>query len=94
MNDNQLKELEAVLKLVTKYSLDAIEFHPDGTLKTVTKKIHLGPKVPSKKDINNPITIGSRVLSDEDVMFAATAAPKMSLSDFDRFAVNPPKETE
>jgi hypothetical protein len=89
VNELQLRELESVLKLVTKYQLDSLEL-PDGT--KISKKIHLGPKLPTRKDLDRPIRIGDKVLSDEDVMFAATAAPKMSLEDFDRLAANPPKD--
>lgn len=91
MNELQLKELESVVKLMVKYQLDSLKL-PDGT--EISKKIHLGPKLPNKKEIHNPIIIGSKVLSDEDLMFAATSAPRRNLEDFVNYSANVPPDQQ
>ena len=91
MTEPNLQTVEALLKLMTKHQADSIELTPDGGIK-ISKKLHYGPKLPKKTYAEPPVIHGASVLSDEDVMFAATSAPKMSLEDFTKFSANKPQE--
>ena len=88
MNQNQLKELEAVLKLVSKYQLDELCL-PDGT--KIIKKNHLGKPV-EKPDYTFPSS--PMPLTAEEIIFGATSAPRLTLEDFDRMASNVQKDAE
>jgi hypothetical protein len=77
-----IDELEKMMKLMQKYQIDELEL---GELK-LHKKLHMGPKIPKK-----PYSLPSLPASsfDEDIMFASSSAPKLSMSEFNRFAANP-----
>ena len=74
-----LELLESVFKLCQKYQISELEV---GDIK-LKKTIHLGPKLPKKKFTLPP--------SDDDIMFASSSAPKLSLADFAKFTSNPVK---
>jgi hypothetical protein len=80
-----LKNLEEIMKLMQKYQVDAFEMED---LK-LSKKLHLGPKPPKNKIKAAPPV---NMLSEEEIMFAASNAPKLSLDDFNKFAANPIKD--
>jgi hypothetical protein len=77
--------LEKVMKLMTKYQVDVIELQG---LK-ISKKIHQGPKLPKPNFKPAPTLIHQ--YSDEDVMFASSSAPRLTLEDFDAFTAHPIK---
>ena len=87
MNQNQLKELESLLKLVSKYKLERLEL-PDGTC--IIKKMHLGSPV-EKPEYTFPSPLP---LTSEEILFGATSAPKLTLEDFDRMSANSPKDID
>jgi hypothetical protein len=74
--------LEKVMKLMQKYQIDELEFD---NIK-LHKKLHIGPKLPKKPYSIAPIAPS---YMDEDIMFASSSAPKLSMEEFNRFAANP-----
>lgn len=87
MEEMNLKDLEAIMKLMGKYQIDLVEL--PGI--KVSKKIHLGPKVPKPKYSAAPPI---NMQTEEDIMFMSSAAPKLSLDDFAKFTANPIKDIE
>jgi hypothetical protein len=77
--------LEKVMKLMQKYQVDELEFD---NIK-LHKKLHVGPKIPKKPFTLAPAT---PYKGDEDIMFASSSAPKLSIAEFNRFAANPVKD--
>lgn len=78
-----LKDLEAIMKLMTKHQVDMVEVEG---LK-ISKKMHLGPKMPKK-----PFTMPTPQAEKDDLMFLSTSAPKLSLDEFQKFSSNIPKD--
>lgn len=89
-----LKELEAVLRLMAKYQLDSIRL-PTGL--TITKSLHSvlpGKKLKSSKDptseIVHPNDLPVNYLpDDEEVIFASSSAPQIDLPDWSRTYTEP-----
>lgn len=79
-----LKYLEAVMKLMAKNQISTLEL-PGLKL---TKSVFKQPKMPllnAKPKFNQPVNFKT----DEDIMFASSSAPKLSLDQFERFAAVP-----
>lgn len=77
-----LKELEGCLKLMVKYQVSEITT-PEITIK---KGIHLGPKLEKKKIAELP----ANYASDEDILFASSKAPRLTLDQFANYSANTP----
>ena len=86
LNEIDLKALDNIIKLMTKNQVETLEIEG---LK-ITKRIHLGKPVPQSKKQEPAIL---HTYTEEEIMFASSGAPQRSLEDFDRYAVNAPKES-
>jgi hypothetical protein len=89
-----LKKLEDIAKLMTKYQLEAVKFNADGTFSKISKKVHSIPQAKPKDkkpfEVEQPVN-----WTDEDVLFYSSGgAPKRSLEDIDRFASNIPSSNK
>lgn len=85
-----LKQIENLMKLMTKFQVDLIEV--DGL--KISKKIHQGPKLPKKDFTLSPAATSINQDLEDDVMFASTNAPKLTLEEFSKFSSNPVKENK
>ena len=79
-----LNELEAVMKMMTKYTVDQVEL-PNGI--KITKAIHLPvkPRKPySKKDaiIEKELELPVNLQVSDDVLFFQSSAPEINLNNF------------
>lgn len=89
MTDNfpSIKYLSDLMKLMSKYQIDFIEL-PSIKL---SKKLHQGKSIKTKSTLpiktKSVIAVNGEI--EDDIIFASTSAPKMSLEDFNRFASNP-----
>ena len=80
---SDIYEIQELIKLMTKNSVEHIKL-PCGL--EITKKVHYGKSMPkSKQLINEPVNF----VTDEDILFASTTAPKRTLEDFNRFTSTP-----
>lgn len=87
-----LKELEAVCKLVQKYMINSITL-PNGI--TISKTVHTPPvsKATPRNYLLPPTINGWDVPNpDSDTMFFVNDAPKLPLEELDQFASNPPSD--
>jgi hypothetical protein len=86
MQIDNLKDLEAIIKLLSKHQLECLEI---GDIK-ITKSKHLGKAIPQKKQVESPVNLD--IDEDDHLMFASTSAPKMALEDFSLFSANLPPD--
>lgn len=86
-NANELKDLEAVMKLMTKYQVDQVTL-PSGII--ITKALHLPAKTRQRASKNQEaqLPVNWTTSTPDDILFAQSSAPPITLEDFENFTIS------